>query len=58
MNFALGGFTPMKINKYVIHNVRKNIEITDSDKYITLDISLEFGSLENTRITHSEPKDN
>ena len=38
------------------HNVRKHIEIKDSDKYITLYISLEFGSLDKMRITSSEPK--
>ena len=40
------------------HNVRKHIEIKGSDKYVTLDISLKFGSLENMRITSSDPKDN
>ena len=39
-------------------NVRKHRYIKDSDKYITLDILLKFVSLENTRITSSEPKDN
>ena len=38
-------------------NVRKHREITDSDNYITLYISLKFGSLDNMRITSSEPKD-
>ena len=40
------------------HNVRKYREIKDSEKYVTLEISLKFGSLEKTIITSSEPKDN
>ena len=39
-------------------NVRKYRDIKDSDKYITLDILLKFGSLDNIRIISSEPKDN
>ena len=39
-------------------NVSKHIEIKDSDKYINLDISLKFGSLENMIITSSKPKYN
>ena len=39
-------------------NVRKHRYIKDSEKYITLDISLKFGSLEKMRITSSYPKDN
>ena len=39
-------------------NFRKHIEIKDSDKYITLDISLKFVSLGKMRITSSEHKDN
>ena len=38
-------------------NVRKHIEIKDSDNYINLVISLNFGSLDNMRITSSYPKD-
>ena len=37
-------------------DVRKHREIKDSDKYITLDISLKFGSLDKMRITSSYPK--
>ena len=33
----------------------KNIEIKKDDKYITLDISLKFGSLENMKIISSDP---
>ena len=39
-------------------NVRKHRDIKDSDNYIALYINLKFGSLENMRITSSEPKDN
>ena len=40
------------------HNVRKHIDIKGSDKYVTLNISLKFDSLDNTRITSPESKDN
>ena len=39
-------------------NVRKQREIKVSDKYVTLDISLKFGSLNKMGITSSETKDN
>ena len=39
-------------------NVRKKIEIKGSDKYVTLEISLKFDSLDNMKITSSESKDN
>ena len=39
-------------------NVRKHREIKGSDKYVTLDISLEFDSLDKMKITSSESKDN
>ena len=39
-------------------NVRKHKEIKGSDKYVTLDISLEFYNQENMKITSSESKDN
>ena len=37
-------------------NVRKHREIKGSDKYVTLDIPLEFVSLDNIRIISSETK--
>ena len=40
------------------HNVSKDREIKGSGKYVTLYISLKFGSLDKMRITSSEPKDN
>ena len=38
-------------------NVRKHKEIKGSDKYVTLDISLKFESLEKMKITSSESKE-
>ena len=35
-------------------NVRKHREIKSSDKYVTLDVSLKFDSLDKMRITSSE----
>ena len=37
-------------------NVRKHIEIKGSDKYVSLDISLKFDSLDKMRITSPESK--
>ena len=37
-------------------NVRKHKEIKGSNKYVTLDISLKFDSLDNMQITSSESK--
>ena len=37
--------------------VRKHRDIKNCEKYITLDISLKFGSLEKMKITSSDPKD-
>ena len=37
-------------------NFKKYRDIKDGDKYITLDISLNFGSLDNMKITSLEPK--
>ena len=34
------------------------MEIKDSDRYVTLEILLKFGSLNKMRITSSDPKDN
>ena len=38
-------------------NVRKQKDIQNGEKYITFDISLNFGSLEKMKITSSEPRD-
>ena len=47
---------PVNMKTCVFSNVRKHREIKDSEKYITLDIYLKFGSLEKMKITSSEPK--
>ena len=46
----------MNINNCGRRNVRKNREIKGSDKYVTLDIPLKFGSLDKIRITSSATK--
>ena len=56
--FTLGEFSAANMKNCGRLNVRKYRDIKDSDKYITLDISLKFGSMENMRIISSEPKDN
>ena len=56
--FTLGEFTAVKKKNCGCRNVRKHIEIKNSDKYTTMEISLKFGSLYKTRITYSDPKDN
>ena len=38
-------------------NIRKHIEIKGSDKYVILDITLKFDSLDNMKITSSESKE-
>ena len=38
-------------------NIRKHKEIKGSDKNVTLDNSLKFGSLDNMRVTSSESKE-
>ena len=47
----------MNMKNFGRRNVRKYIEIKDSGKYITLDVSLKFGGLDKMRIAYSEPKD-
>ena len=49
--FTLGEFTAVNMKTFGLRNVRKHIEIKSSDKYVTLDISLKFDSLENMIIT-------
>ena len=55
-NFTLGEFSAVNMKNCGRRNVRKNREIKDSDKYIALDISLKFGSLDNIQIISSYPK--
>ena len=57
-NSTLGDFTAVNMKSCGHTNVRKHREIKGSDKYVNLDISLKFGSLDKTRITSSDPKDN
>ena len=44
-NFTLGDFTAANMKLFSHPNVRKQREIKGSDKYITLYISLKFGSM-------------
>ena len=55
--FTLGKFALVKIKKFGCRNVRKHLEIKNSEKYITLDISLKFVSLDNMKISSSEPEE-
>ena len=47
----------MDINVFGRRNVRKNKAIRGSDKYVTLDISSKFDSLDKMKITSSESKE-
>ena len=53
-NFKPGDFTPVNIKNCGRRNVRKNRDIKNGENYITLDISLKFGSLDKMKITYSE----
>ena len=57
-NFTPGQFTAVSMKKCGFRNVRKHKNIKDSDKYIILDILLNFGSLDKMRITSSNQKYN
>ena len=57
-NFTVGEFSAVNMKNWGCPNVKKHREIKDSDEYITLDISLKFGSPDKMRITYSEPKYN
>ena len=46
----------MKMKKCGRRNVRKHKEIKGSDKYVTLEISSKFESLDKIKITSSESK--
>ena len=56
-NFAPGEFTPVNMKNVGHRNFRKHREIKSGEKYITLDISLKFDSLDKMKITSSHPKD-
>ena len=51
--FTLAEFTAVNMTNCGRHNVRKHRDIKGSDKYVTLDISLKFDSLDKMRITSS-----
>ena len=51
-------FSAANIKNCGRRNVRKHREIRGSDKYVTMDISLKFDSLDKMKITSSESKDN
>ena len=48
----------MNMKNYDCRNVRKHRGIKNGDKYIKLDILLNFGSLDKMTINSSNPKDN
>ena len=56
--FTVGEFSAVNMKNCGHHNIRKHRDIKFSEKYVTLDISLKFGSLEKIRITYSDSKDN
>ena len=53
-NFTLGEFSAVNMKICGRHNVRKHREIKGSDKYITFDILMKFGSMDKMIITSSE----
>ena len=50
-------FTTVDMKNCGLCNVRKHRDINNGEQYISLDISLKFGNLENIKTTYSEPKD-
>ena len=46
----------MNMKKCGCHNDRKHKKINNSEKFVTLDIYLKFGSLDKMKITYSVPK--
>ena len=50
-------FSAVKMKNCGRHNVKKHREIRRSDKFVTLDISLNFYSLDKMKITSSESKE-
>ena len=55
-NFTLGEFSDLNIENCGRRNVRKYREIKGIDKYVTLEISLKFDSLDKMRIKYSGSK--
>ena len=56
--FTLGEFSAVNMKICDCRNVRKHRDIKGSDKYVTLEISLRFDSLDKMKIISSESKDN
>ena len=56
--FTLCEFTAVNMKNCGRHNVKKHREIKGRDKYVTLNISLKFESLNKMKITYSESKYN
>ena len=50
-------FSAVNMKNCGCRNVRKHRDIKGSDKYITLDISLKFDSMDKMKITSSESKE-
>ena len=50
-------FAPVNMKNCGCFNDRKQGEVKNSDKYITLDISLDFGIMDKMKIKYSEVKD-
>ena len=55
--FTLGEFSALNMKICGRRNVRKHRYIEVSDKYVTLEISLKFDSLDKMKITYLESKD-
>ena len=58
LKFTVGEFSAVNMKNGGRRSVRKHREIKGSNKYITLEILLNFDSLEKMRITSSDSKDN
>ena len=56
-NFTLGELSAVNMKNYGHPNVIKHRDIKGSENYVTLEISLKFGSLDKMKITSSESKD-
>ena len=54
--FTLGELSVVNMKNCGRLNVRRNRDIKGSDKYVILDILLNFGGLDKMRITSSDPK--
>ena len=55
-NFTLGELKPVNMKNCGHRNIRKHRDIKNGEKYITLEISLSFVSLDEMRIKYSDPK--